>query len=142
MQRRGSVAVVGAPLGAICGGYLRQLTLAWLVYFIDAAQLIDELAVVGPWFGEADGGNTTTPLHLCLTSAALFCDDEKEGNCGEEEPRTPRAIAAERHLEDQAEAEDGDDDDVVAWNMCQRVHKYGMWCDADCQALDTFRVDE
>ena len=26
--------------------------------------------------------------------------------------------------------------------MSQRVHKYGMWCDADCQALDTFRVDE
>ena len=26
--------------------------------------------------------------------------------------------------------------------MIQRVHKYGMWCDADCQALDTFRVDE
>ena len=31
---------------------------------------------------------------------------------------------------------------VENWNMCQRVHKYGMWCDADCQALDTFRVDE
>ena len=38
----------GAPFGAICGGYLRQLMLAWLVYFIDAAQLIGELAVVGP----------------------------------------------------------------------------------------------
>ena len=42
------MVVVGAPLGAICGGYLRQLMLAWLVYFIDAAQLIGELAVVGP----------------------------------------------------------------------------------------------
>ena len=26
--------------------------------------------------------------------------------------------------------------------MCQRVHKYGMWCNADCQTLNTFRVDE
>lgn len=49
-----------------------------------------------------------------------------------------------RQLEDEAN-DDGIDDDVAkiaAWNMCQRVHKYGMWCDADCQALDTFRVDE
>jgi len=52
-----------------------------------------------------------------------------------------------RHLEDAAADEDGENanDDAYAisqWNMCQRVHKYGMWCDADCQALDTFRVDE
>ena len=26
--------------------------------------------------------------------------------------------------------------------MSQRVHKYGMWCDVNYQALDTFRVDE
>ena len=26
--------------------------------------------------------------------------------------------------------------------MSQRVHKYGMWCDAEYQALDTFRIDE
>ena len=26
--------------------------------------------------------------------------------------------------------------------MSQRVHKYGMRCDADCQVLDTFRIDE
>jgi len=44
-----------------------------------------------------------------------------------------------RQLEDQA---NDDGDNIAAWNMCQRVHKYGMWCDADCQALDTFRVDE
>ena len=99
---------------------------------------------MGPWLGEADGSNTATPLHLCLTSAALFCDDEKDGNSGEEELRLPCAITAERHLEDQAEAEDGDDDDddVVTWNMCERVHKYGMWCDANYQAMDTFRVEE
>ena len=37
------MAVVGALLGAICGSYLHRLTLAWLVYFIDAAQLIGAL---------------------------------------------------------------------------------------------------
>lgn len=51
-----------------------------------------------------------------------------------------------RQLEDVAAEEDEDEEDyngnIAAWNMCQRVHKYGMWCDADCQALDTFRVDE
>ena len=26
--------------------------------------------------------------------------------------------------------------------MYQRVHKYRMWCNADCQAFDTFRVAE
>ena len=31
------MVVVGAPSGAICGGYLRELPLAWLVYFMDAA---------------------------------------------------------------------------------------------------------
>ena len=38
-----SMVVVGAPLGAICGSYLYRLTLAWLVYIIDAAQLIRAL---------------------------------------------------------------------------------------------------
>ena len=51
-----------------------------------------------------------------------------------------------RHLEDQAEEGDGegdgDDGNVAAWNMYQCVHKYGMWCGADCQALETFCVDE
>jgi len=32
--------------------------------------------------------------------------------------------------------------DVGDWNMCQRIKKYGVWCDSECQALDTFRVDE
>eukprot|EP01082_Thalassiosira_pseudonana_P009479 g8409.t1 g8409 contig3:21366-23731(-) len=32
--------------------------------------------------------------------------------------------------------------DVSTWNMCDRVHHYGMWCNEDCRSLDTFRVDE
>ena len=153
------MVVVYVPLGAICGSYLHRLMLAWIAYLIGA------LAVVGTWLGKADNGNTATPRHLCLTSTTLFCvgavffktvarldvrlmekvleeHGEKDGKCGEDEPRTPRGIAAERHLEDQAEDGDEEDNDVVAWNMCQRVHKYGMWCDADCQALDTFCVNE
>ncbi|KAL7529311.1 hypothetical protein ACHAXR_002892 [Thalassiosira sp. AJA248-18] len=46
-----------------------------------------------------------------------------------------------RQLEDADEGDDGYNN-IASWNMCQRVHKYGMWCDSDCQALDTFRVDE
>jgi uncharacterized membrane protein YhaH (DUF805 family) len=32
--------------------------------------------------------------------------------------------------------------DVGDWNMCQRVFKYGMWCDEECRSLDAFRTDE
>jgi len=32
--------------------------------------------------------------------------------------------------------------DVQNWNMCSRIYKYGMWCDEDCRALDTFRVNQ
>ena len=35
-----------------------------------------------------------------------------------------------------------DDASVGDWNMCTQIRKYGMWCDAECRALDTFRVDE
>lgn len=27
------------------------------------------------------------------------------------------------------------------WNMCQRVFKYGVWCDEECRALDFFRTN-
>jgi len=54
-----------------------------------------------------------------------------------------------RKLEDEEEVDDaavaGDDQYngvVQYWNMCQRLYKYGIWCDADCRALDTFRVDQ
>lgn len=26
--------------------------------------------------------------------------------------------------------------------MCQRVYKYGLWCDEDCRSLDYFRTDQ
>ena len=31
---------------------------------------------------------------------------------------------------------------VEEWNMCQQIYKYGLWCDADCRALDYFRTDK
>ena len=31
---------------------------------------------------------------------------------------------------------------VDDWNMCQQVHKYGMYCDDDCQSLDAFSSNE
>ncbi|CAB9509851.1 expressed unknown protein [Seminavis robusta] len=30
--------------------------------------------------------------------------------------------------------------DVGDWNMCQRIYKYGVWCDEECRALDFFRI--
>jgi hypothetical protein len=32
--------------------------------------------------------------------------------------------------------------DVGDWNMCNQMYKYGVWCNSDCQALDSFRLDE
>jgi len=34
------------------------------------------------------------------------------------------------------------DDSVKSWNMCEKVYKYGVWCDEDCRSLDTFRINE
>ncbi|GFH47326.1 hypothetical protein CTEN210_03801 [Chaetoceros tenuissimus] len=34
------------------------------------------------------------------------------------------------------------DDSVKSWNMCEKVYKYGVWCDEDCRAIDAFRIDE
>ena len=31
--------------------------------------------------------------------------------------------------------------DIGEWNMCQRVYKYGLWCDEDCRSIDQFRTD-
>eukprot|EP00815_Leptocylindrus_aporus_P002527 CAMPEP_0116071486 /NCGR_PEP_ID=MMETSP0322-20121206/13784_1 /TAXON_ID=163516 /ORGANISM="Leptocylindrus danicus var. apora, Strain B651" /LENGTH=495 /DNA_ID=CAMNT_0003559795 /DNA_START=90 /DNA_END=1574 /DNA_ORIENTATION=- len=31
---------------------------------------------------------------------------------------------------------------VGNWNMCDRLWRYGAYCDEDCQELDTFRVDQ
>ena len=71
-----------SPFGAICGSYLRRLTLAWLVYFTDAAQLIGALAVVRPWLGKADGGNTATPLHLRAPPCSATAPCSSRPSCG------------------------------------------------------------
>jgi uncharacterized membrane protein YhaH (DUF805 family) len=31
--------------------------------------------------------------------------------------------------------------DVGDWNFCQRLYRYGIWCDEDCRSLDSFRSD-
>lgn len=35
-----------------------------------------------------------------------------------------------------------DGGDIGDWNFCERIHTYGVWCDKECRAIDTFRVDE
>ena len=32
--------------------------------------------------------------------------------------------------------------DVGGWNMCEQMYNYGVYCNSDCQALDSFRIDE
>ena len=34
------------------------------------------------------------------------------------------------------------DDEILNWNMCKKIYKYGVWCDDECRELDTFRIDE
>jgi len=62
------IVVIGAPLGAFLGSYWHRLTLAGIIYIIDAAQLIGALYVIQPW----TTNKTDTPLHLSLTSLAIF----------------------------------------------------------------------
>jgi hypothetical protein len=31
--------------------------------------------------------------------------------------------------------------DIGDWNMCQRLYKYGVWCDEECRSLDFFRTN-
>lgn len=62
------IVVFGAPIGAFLGSYAHRLTLAAVIYIIDAAQLIGALVVIQPW----STLKTDTPLHLSLTSLALF----------------------------------------------------------------------
>ena len=32
--------------------------------------------------------------------------------------------------------------DMGEWNFCQRIYKYGVWCDEECRDLDFFRTDQ
>ena len=63
------VVVVGAPMGSYMGSHFHRLTLAALIYVLSTMKMIGALVVVQPWSNE----NTDTPLHLCLTSLAIFC---------------------------------------------------------------------
>jgi len=62
------IVVFGAPFGSFVGSHFHRLTLAGIIYFIDAAQLVGALYVVQPW----TTNKTDTPLHLTLTSLVMF----------------------------------------------------------------------
>lgn len=62
------IVVIGAPIGSFLGSHFHRLTLAGIIYFIDAAQLIGALVVVRPW----SDLKTDTPLHLSITSLVMF----------------------------------------------------------------------
>lgn len=46
------------------------------------------------------------------------------------------------YYDDANGGDDNIDDSVKSWNMCSKIYKYGVWCDDECRALDTFRIDE
>ena len=78
-----------------------------------------------------------------VSNAVFSCPNQMQSLSGDYEQDFQREMALiRRHLEDQGKDGDVDNGNVVAWNMCQRVHKYGMWCNANSQALDTFRIDK
>jgi hypothetical protein len=62
------VVVIGAPLGAIISSHMHRLTLAYLVYILDSAQLISAIAIIKPW----SHNHTSTPLELTLSSIILL----------------------------------------------------------------------
>merc|ERR1712084_90316 len=62
------IVVLGAPFGSFLGSHFHRLTLASIIYVIDAAQLIGALYVVQPWSTK----KTSTPLHLSMTSLVMF----------------------------------------------------------------------
>jgi len=46
-----------------------------------------------------------------------------------------------RELEEAYDDAAAIDDSVLSWNMCSKIYKYGVFCDEECRALDTFRID-
>lgn len=63
------VVVVGAPIGAIISSHFHRLTLAWLVYILDTAQLLGALIILQPWTSK----HTSSPILLSLSSLLLMC---------------------------------------------------------------------
>jgi len=46
-----------------------------------------------------------------------------------------------RELEDAYDNAAAIDDSVLSWNMYSKLYKYGVFCDEECRALETFRID-
>ena len=77
---------------------------------------------------------------LCIRSDTYHRSDrlyDKLNRLSCRRRRVPPEVAAHKHRQLYENNYDLDD-----WNMCQRVYKYGMWCDEECRSLDAFRTDE
>ena len=80
-----------------------------------------------------------------VSNAVFSCPNRMQSLSQDYKQDFQREMALIRHhLENQDEDRDwdGGDNDIATWNICQHVHKYVMWCDANCQALDIFCVDK
>eukprot|EP00494_Astrolonche_serrata_P031037 UN31306 len=65
------IVTIGAPFGSVLGSHLHRLMLASMVYVTDTVQMVGALYVVEPWLKDESKKGKDTPLHLCLTSAAI-----------------------------------------------------------------------
>lgn len=82
-----------------------------------------------------DGGRK---LETFTAAAGELEKFEQEFRKGQRELYYDDAVAADDAAGDDAAAID---DSVLSWNMCSKLYKYGVFCDHECQALDTFRMD-
>mmetsp|Transcript_6798 Transcript_6798/g.8768 ORF Transcript_6798/g.8768 Transcript_6798/m.8768 type:complete len:473 (+) Transcript_6798:139-1557(+) len=66
------IVCFGAPFGSVVGSYVHRLVLAWAIYVTDSVQLIAALIIVEPWVKQKGKPGFETPMHLTLSSAAIF----------------------------------------------------------------------
>lgn len=102
------------------------------------------------YFKENDDGDDGGRLLYDVGSSAkrtTMTLQESNQEIANDARRLVSQIVAEQQL---SQSEDTDVDTsrsltkrgVGNWNLCDRLWRYGAYCDEECQALDTFRVDQ
>lgn len=68
------IVICGAPFGAFVGSHFHRLTLAGMIYVIDAAQLIGALYAIKPWCKKAPTNDckVESPAPLCWSSVGIL----------------------------------------------------------------------
>jgi len=98
--------------------------------------------------GDDDGGRLLYDFEESSSSERTITLQESNMEIANDARRLASQIAKiEQQL---SQSEDMDMDNhrslmkrgVGSWNMCDRLWRYGAYCDEECRALDTFRVDQ